>query len=529
MPPTDDSNNALATSVPSRPPPLETVEGYRLLIESVQDYGIFFFDPQGRVASWNTGAERLLGYQEEEILGCEFTLFFTPEDIRDGAPEHEMRTALEKGRATDDRWHVKKDGSRFFGSGITTPLRDEDGRLLGFVKILRDFTERKRYEEELRNRAEALARADREKDEFLAVLAHELRNPLASIFYALHLLEEDTGADARRQARRIVDRQVRQLARLIDDLLDASRITTGKIELRKERIELRPVVEHALETARPILEERRHEVAVSLPREPVWLEADAARLEQVLANLLNNAAKFTESGGRIGLAAERRADEVVLRVRDTGMGIPSDVLPRIFELFIQGNRSLDRALGGLGIGLTLSRKLVEMHGGTIAAASEGPGRGSEFIVTLPAAPEAPAPRAAAGPAAQVRQLSLRVLVVDDSQDAADMLATLLVMAGHEVRTAYSGPAALEAAAAFRPDAVVLDIGLPGLDGYQVAERLRRDPALKDALLIAASGYGQEEDKRRSREAGFDHHLVKPVDLRKLQEILALAASPQSLS
>ena len=505
---------------------LESGAGYRMAVESVQDYAIFAMDPEGRVASWNPGAEHLLGYGQEEIFGRDVTIFFTPEDRQRGVPQQELRTAAEKGRASDDRWHVRKDGTSFFASGITTGLRDGQGALQGYIKIMRDRTDRKRLEEELKNRAEALARADREKDEFLAVLAHELRNPLAPVFYALRLLDEKPLEDPQRwYLRRIVDRQMRRLARLIDDLLDISRIRTGKVELRKERVELSNAVTHAVDIVRPLCEDRGIELSIALPPEAVWLKADPTRLEQVLSNLLSNAVKFTEDKGSISIAAAVEGREIVVRVKDTGVGIPPDLLPRIFDLFIQGDSSLDRSRDGLGIGLTLSQKLVELHGGTIEAHSEGVGTGSEFVIRFPTLLEAAPPdsepaRIAAGSAAQ----SLRILVVDDSEDTADTMGTLLEMSGHTVQIAHSGPAALEAAAAFHPEVVLLDIGLPGLDGYQVAERLRADPAMAGVTIIAASGYGQEEDRRRSAEAGIDRHLVKPVDLKELQDLLAMVGA-----
>jgi PAS domain S-box-containing protein len=500
---------------------VETGEGYRLLVESVQDYAIFMMDPEGRVVSWNGAAGRLLGYSEGEILGRAAAIFFTPEDRQAGAPEGELKKAAETGRASDDRWHVRRDGTYFFANGVTTSLRDGEGALLGFAKVMRDRTDHKKMEEELHQRAEALAQADRDKDEFLAVLAHELRNPLAPISYALHLLDERTLSESARQhTRRIVERQVGRLARLIDDLLDVSRIRTGKVDLRRDPTELGALIRHTVEIARPVFEERGHELSVCLPDEPVWLEADAIRLEQVLSNLLNNAIKFTEDGGTISIAAERQAHEIVLRVKDTGVGITPDLLPRIFDLFTQGDRSLDRSRDGLGIGLTLSRRLVELHGGTIEAHSEGLGKGSEFVVRLPALLQVSPPDDVPAAAGAQRELQpLRVLVVDDSEDTAEMMTALLEMDGHDLQVAHSGPAALEAAAAFRPDVVLLDIGLPGLDGYQVAQRLRGDPLLKDVTLIAASGYGQEADLHRSREVGFDPHLVKPVDPRELREIL----------
>jgi signal transduction histidine kinase len=383
---------------------------------------------------------------------------------------------------------------------------------------------------ELAQKAEALARlnqeiqeAHRRKDEFLAMLAHELRNPLAPLRNALHILRLDPlGGPAAGQALEIAERQVGHLARLIEDLLDVSRITRGKIELRKEPVEFGHVIARAVESTGPLFAAGGHTLEVVGPPEPLWLQADPTRLEQVLANLLNNAAKYTEPGGRITLTAGREGQEVVLRVRDTGIGIPADMLERVFDLFTQAHRSLASSYQwGLGIGLALVRRLVELHGGSVQAFSEGPGTGSEFVVRLPlqAEPVAVPPESAAGggrPAARPR----RVLVVDDNQDAAQSLACLLELEGHEVRTAHDGTAALETARAFPPDVVLLDIGLPGLDGYQVARRLRELLGLEQALLVAVTGYGQEEDRRRAEEAGFDHHLAKPVDLEALHELLA---------
>jgi two-component system CheB/CheR fusion protein len=326
-------------------------------------------------------------------------------------------------------------------------------------------------------------------------------------------------------ARQMMERQVHQLVRLVDDLLDVSRITRGKIQLRKEPVELETVVSHALETCRSLLDARRQELTVSLPPEPLWLEADRARLTQVLANLLNNAAKFTEEGGHVWLTAERRDNEVVLRVRDTGMGMTQEMLTSAFDLFAQADHSLERSQGGLGIGLTLVRNLVQMHGGSVQAFSDGPGKGSEFVIRLPALRTArPVVQAAAG--GEGPTPSRRILLVDDNVDATESLAVILRTSGHEVRTAYRAPAALEAARAFRPEVVLLDIGMPGMDGYEMARRLRQERGLENVLLVALTGYGQEEDRRRSREAAIDHHLVKPVDP---EELRALLTRPESVA
>ncbi len=385
---------------------------------------------------------------------------------------------------------------------------------------------RRELEEEVVRRkrlAEELAEADRRKDEFLAMLGHELRNPLAPIRTAVHLLRDLDPADPRVPAARdVIERQVGQMARLVDDLLDVSRISRGKITLNLEVVELADVIARAVETSRPHVDARRQKLTVALPPGPVRLRADLTRLAQVVSNLLNNAAKFTGAGGHIGLTVEAGPGQVAIRVRDDGVGMTADLLPRVFDLFTQGDRSLARSEGGLGIGLTLVKNLVEIHGGTVEAHSDGPGKGSEFVVQLPALPEGAGPVAAGGKGPPERRASprRRVLVVDDNTDSADSLAVLLKVAGHEVRTAYEGPAALRAAAAFRPEVVLLDIGLPRMDGYAVARRLREEVGLK-AALVALTGYGQDEDRCRSQEAGFDAHLVKPVEPA---ELLALVAT-----
>jgi len=355
------------------------------------------------------------------------------------------------------------------------------------------------------------------------MLAHELRNPLAPVLNALHVLGRESDPARVARARDMAERQVRHMARLVDDLLDISRITRGKIQLRKEPVDVHQIVARAVDCTRPLIEAQRHRLEVKLLPEPVYLEADPTRLEQILANLLNNAAKYTEPGGRIWLTTERDNSEVVVRVRDTGIGIPPDMLPRVFEMFIQVDRSLDRAQGGLGIGLTLVRSLVEMHGGSVEARSAGPGKGSEFAIRLPVLQQLPAEMGESGPepplAAGER---LRVLMVDDNADAAASVAMLLELEGHRVFLAHDGYAALEASRVHRPDVILLDIGLPGMNGYEAARQLRQQPGMMDVLLVAMTGYGQAEDRRRSSEAGFDHHLVKPVDPDELQELLLRA-------
>jgi signal transduction histidine kinase len=439
-------------------------------------------------------------------------------------------------RLARDEEHLQQVRSLGLHSGIIVALRAQD-RMLGALSFGTAESKR-RYgaadldlAEELARRAavaidnarlyQEVREADQRKDEFLAMLAHELRNPLAPIRNALQVLRLRGSDQATAHwAQNVIGRQVEHMARLVDDLLDVSRITRGKIQLRKQRLDLREVARRALENARSFLDPPGHQVEVSLPAEPVCIEGDLTRLEQILMNLLHNAAKYTEPGGHIWLVAERQENEALLRVRDTGIGMRADLLPRVFDLFVQSDRALDRAQGGLGIGLTLVRRLVERHGGSVQAFSPGAGLGSEFVVRLPLAdvePEAvPQPNAPPEPCGR----SLRVLVVDDNEDAAESLALLLGLWGHQAKVAHEGRTALAVAQEQHPDAVLLDIGLPGMDGYQVARRLRQLPGLEKTLLVAMTGYGQEEDRRRSHEVGFQHHLVKPVDPMEVRELLA---------
>ena len=368
---------------------------------------------------------------------------------------------------------------------------------------------------------EALKEADRRKDEFVAVLAHELRNPLAPIRNSLQILRLTSEHDpATERIREMMERQVNHMVRLVDDLLEVSRITSGKIELRKERVALSTIVDNAVETSQPLIDAFRHHLRIELPFEPLFVEGDPVRLAQVIGNLLNNAAKYSDESGQIWLKAERRDGLVCLSIRDTGVGIAPEVLPHVFNLFMQADRSPGRSQSGLGIGLTLVKTLVEMHGGTVEARSEGPGKGSEFVICLPlAAGEEPATESARAEAGTHAPLKRRVLVVDDNHDAADSLALLLEILGAEVRVAYDGPEALRIAASYRPSAVFLDIGMREMDGYEVARRIREDPELRGMTLVALTGWGQHDDRRRSRLAGFDHHLIKPADVGALESLL----------
>jgi signal transduction histidine kinase/ActR/RegA family two-component response regulator len=394
---------------------------------------------------------------------------------------------------------------------VKVPLFDGDNcdKLLG---VATDITERKRAEE-------ALRLADRRKDEFLAILAHELRNPLAPIRNAVQLLKRQEVTDLTRiWGCNIIDRQVNHMSRLLDDLLDVARIIQGKIRLEIERFELNDIIDNAVETSRPLIDSRRQELIILPAKTPQWIEGDRIRLAQVLSNLLNNAAKYTPEGGKITLSVTQKDSNAIIEVRDTGIGIAPDILPQIFDLFIQADHSQGHAQSGLGIGLTLVRQLVEIHHGTVTAASAGIGQGSSFTVRLPTLPmDSPTIESTLTESA-LSMRKFRILVVDDYVDAAESLTMLLQAEGHEVETANCGMKAIEQAQTFHPQIVLLDIGLPDLDGYEVAKRLRALPKTRDAILIALTGYGQIKDGELSQSNGFNHHLLKPLDYEKLSAL-----------
>jgi PAS domain S-box-containing protein len=472
--------------------------------------------------TWSDEVYRIFGLAPREF-GATYEAFLDcvhPEDRQ--RVDDAYTESLRENRDTYEIEHrvVRKDnGAIRIVHEKCEHLRDAAGQRIRSAGMVHDITERKRLESELQQRNQELAQEARRKDEFLAMLAHELRNPLAPIRNAVYLLHLVGPAEPRLdQARDMIDRQVAHMVRLMDDLLDVSRITRGKISLRKEQLDLAEVVAQAAEVAGPLLTRKRQAFTVSCAPEPIEVEADPARLVQVIANLLNNAAKFTEPGGSVTLSTERSGDggcgdAAVIRVRDTGVGITPELLPHVFDLFVQGETSLDRTEGGLGIGLTLVRHVVEQHGGHIEAHSAGRGCGSEFVVTWPAAPSTVAlsPRAAAANDGAQGGRRLRILVVEDNLDAAESFAVLLQLQGHEIRVAHSGLAALDVASSFVADVAFIDLGLPGMDGYEVARRLRAIPAFQATVLVALTGYGQEEDRRRSLGAGLDHHLTKPVD------------------
>ncbi len=611
----------------------------RLLVESVQDYAIFTLDPEGNITSWNQGAQRIKGYTADEAIGKHFSMFYRQQEVLREWPQFELREATARGRFEDEGWRVRKDGSVIWANVIITPLRDESGQLLGFSKVTRDLTERRRHEEELRQREEdfrllvegvrghamflvdtegcirtwnagaermlgyaadqvlgqptsvlytaedreagqfqsALAaarakghiefqawrqRADgvriqvevattevrdasgaargfvqiirdlsdkqrvealesegRRITEFIAMLSHELRNPLAPIRNAVAILKRFVDRPETVWCAELIGRQVTHMTCLVDDLLDVSRVTTGKIRLDLKPLMVNELVEHAVEAMRPTVQGYGLSLDVAITPVPMTVSGDATRLTQVLVNLLTNAAKYTPSPGSIQVSLAAENEQAVLKISDTGIGLSPELVERVFEPFVQAERALARSEGGLGIGLTLVRSVVDLHGGAVTASSDGVGKGATFTIRLPCI-------LAAQPDRNVQQSPsfdrvARVLVVDDNADAAESLAMLLQLSGHEVRIAYDGPSALEAATGFDPDVAFLDIGLPGMDGYEVARRLRTLPRLGSLRLVAVTGYGQDKDKEAATAAGFDLHVTKPVEPAELAKLVVV--------
>ncbi len=538
---------------------LESEARTRAILDTAVD-AIITIDEHGTIESVNPATERLFGYSAAELVSRNVTILM-PQPYRD---EHDryvqnyVDTGCKKiigiGREVVGQ---RKDGTTFPVHLAVSELRVGNRRM--FTGIARDISdlkraaeqlrfyaaelqerntalehgnqERARLIEELQERARALKDADRRKDEFLAMLAHELRNPLAPIWNAVRVMRLLAPADGNVQwARDVIERQVQHMSRLVDDLLDVSRITRGKIALRKQLVEVAGLIARAVEMSRPFIDARHHELTVSVPPEPLCVIGDQTRLAQVLGNLLNNAAKYTEEAGKISLALVCEGEEVVITISDTGIGMAPDLLPHVFDLFMQGQQLLDQTQGGLGIGLTLVRDLVEMHGGSVHARSPGSRQGSEFIVRLPRVTPPRLQRGADSPPRLDVQLprrspsaACRVLVVDDNVDAAESLALCLQAMGYDVQARHDGPTALDAAQAFRPRIVLLDIGLPGMNGYEVARCLRQRGAERLAL-IAMTGFGQEQDRRRAQQAGFDRYVVKPVDPEALEKMLAQFAA-----
>jgi PAS domain S-box-containing protein len=487
-------------------------QAYLASIVSSSDDAIVSKTFDGIIQTWNAGAQRIFGYTAEEVIGRSITLLIPPERLDE---EPRLLERLRRGESIEhfETVRVTKGGRRIDVSLTVSPVRDADGKLIGASKIARDITPRKQAEAALRE-------ADRRKDEFLATLAHELRNPLAPIRNSLHILRlkaaNDTAADS---VCEMMERQVNHMVRLVDDLMEVSRITRGSIELRREQIDLAAVIRSAAETSRPLIEAAGHQLAISLPREPISLYGDEVRLAQVFANLLNNAAKYTDRGGQIWITARRDGSEVAVTVRDNGIGLEAQVLPVVFDMFMQADRKHERSQGGLGIGLTLVKSLVEMHGGSVSVQSAGQNQGSEFTVRLPISKHAPREVAVPATPQAVAQSRRRVLVVDDNADSASSLGMLLKILSMDVKLANDGWTALATIESFRPDVVLLDLGMPGMDGFEVARRVRERSEFDEIVLIALTGWGQPDDRDRTQAAGFQHHLVKPADIAALRLLL----------
>jgi PAS domain S-box-containing protein len=488
--------------------------------------GVIATDSEGRVTFMNSIAEELTGWNERDAVGesLEKVFHIVNEESRHEVENPALR-ALREGKIMGLANHtilIAKNGVEWPIDDSAAPIRRRTGEVRGAILVFREIRERKAQEQQLRGQAAALAEADQRKDEFLATLAHELRNPLSPISNAIQLLplvQDSPGELA--DLHGIMQRQVHQITRLLDDLMDVSRITRGKFELRKERADVRGLLSSAIESIQPFLTEREHQLQVHVPETPLYVEADTARLTQVFGNILNNAAKYTDRGGLVQVRVEACPGEVQVSVRDNGPGIPPEMLHDVFEMFRQVDGTLERAHGGLGIGLTLVKRIVEAHGGTVEARSAGPGTGAEFVIRLPLA--ASGDGADVAPRRELRQLNHlpkhRVLVVDDTEASAQTLALMLRAMGQEVSTAFNGEAALRAAAEQRPEVIFLDVAMPHMNGYDVARRLRAAQGQPRPVLVALTGYGQEEDRRRAFEAGFNHHLVKPATVAALEHLL----------
>jgi PAS domain S-box-containing protein len=489
---------------------LRATEQLPYTIGEAMDYGVWICDPAGRNTYASESFLRMIGLSQEQYSATPWNAVLHPEDAAETIAA--WRECVATGAHWDREFRVRAtDGTWRPVLSRGQPVRNEAGEITAWAGIHLDIGRLKKVERELRE-------ADQRKDEFLAMLAHELRNPLAPLCTGLEVLRLSTDATVCAQARTMMERQLKQMVRLIDDLLVVSRISRGKIELRRERVDLKRIVTDAVEASRPTLDSMRHELSVMLPREPLYVDADSARLAQVFGNLLNNAAKYTEPGGHIVVHVERETDGVAVKVIDDGVGIPPRMLDKVFDLFVQVDPSLERTHGGLGIGLTLVKRLVDMHGGSVEARSAGERRGSTFIVRLPVVEAEPA-RAADDAVSASPDAACRILVVDDNRDAATTLSMLLQLMGHEVQIAHNGSDALACAQSFRPHAILLDIGLPSLNGYDVCRHLRHQPWGREVMIVALTGWGQQADYKRSRQAGFDEHLVKPVAPEALREVV----------
>jgi len=486
----------------------QSEERFRLLVEGVTDYAVYMLDIDGRISSWNAGAERITGYTRGEIVGQHFSVFYSPED-RATAPWMELATARAAGRAEAEGWRTKRSGERFWARVVVTALYDTDGRLHGFAKVTQDLTERRHIQ--------SLEQAARNVSEFIAVLAHELRNPLAPIRSAAQLMTRlPADHPSQSELHAMVDRQSAQLVRIVDDMIDMARISRGTLAVERVPCELAPIVQAAVDTARPLVERQRHRLTVIVPPTPIMVNGDAHRLTQLLTNLLNNAARYTPAGGEVEVRVSVAGRQAQIAVTDNGPGVDPAMHRRIFDMFVRGEGAPKSSDSGLGVGLALSRRIAELHDGSLAVDSEGAGKGATFIVRLPLSGQAHA--APSMPSATSAGARHRVLVVDDNADAARALDLLLQDLGHECVVVHRSVDALDHLRTFAPDLVVLDLGMPGLDGLELARRIRAADLPRQPMLLAVTGWGQAADRVRTTEAGFDAHLVKPVS----REVLAAA-------
>lgn len=494
-------------------------ERFRLLVEGVTDYAIYMLDPEGRVSSWNSGAEQITGYRSEEILGRHISTFYSADDVAKGKPDTELAQARINGRSEEEGFRIRKNGTRYWARVVVTTLTDSHGKLRGFAKVTQDLTQRKH--------AEALENVTRNINEFIAVLAHELRNPLSPIRSAVHLLKEEHDlSEGNRKIVNIVDRQSGQLMRIVDDIIDVSRITRGKFSIIKKPVKVQDIVTRSVEAARPAIEAMGHTLTINMDDASLVVTGDEVRLSQALTNLLNNATRYTPAGGAIQLNVradvQRASHELIVEVKDNGRGIAPEFINSIFGMFVQGEEKRNVSGAGLGVGLALARSIIELHQGTLEAGSEGLGKGAIFTMRLPLN-QALAYNGTTHRHMLAANDRCNILIVDDSEDITTLTGSLFEKRGHCVLVANSGKQALEIFDQHHPDMVLMDIGMPKMNGYELARLIRNHPYGKTTFLVAITGWGKDDDRYRSKEAGIDLHLVKPVES---EDLLALLDNPE---
>ena len=490
----------------------QSEERFRLLVEGVQDYAIFMLDSQGLISSWNTGAQRIIGYTAAEVMGRHFSRFFSDEDMQAHKPWEELATARRHGRFEGEGWRLKKDSSRFWARSIVTALYDSTGQLRGFAKVTQDLSDRRHIQ--------ALEAAARNVNEFIAVLAHEIRNPLAPLQTAVQVIANSPkSAPERDQMYEVIRRQTSHLRRIADDMLDITRVTRGEMVIERKLVDLSEIASEAVKAI--ALDEvcKQHRLELNLATETLLVDGDAHRLSQLLSNLLTNACKYTPPGGHISVSTRAVGADAEVEVKDSGRGIERAALNDIFEMFVQQSPVIERVGAGLGIGLALSRRVAEMHGGVLVAESEGPNMGSVFTFRMRRATQVSAAPPGIAPHVNLPEHQ-RILIVDDNPDAATTMNMLMTSLGYETCVVATGLEALQSVGVFKPNVVLLDIGLPGIDGYEVARRLRAMKSNQRIKIVAVTGWGQEADKQKSRAAGIDVHLMKPVDAAELRIALA---------